>query len=365
MIRLPEWDSQFVAKSKWYTLIMNLYESGRAFIVLIIPWGLAVLRITPGMYHLYTIILFFCILCVLFTLEQAVWAVKRRNQRRMVFRLFETLPELVLLCISCMLWWLFFPGNILQAIAIWWLMGIALVLIRYASRRWALNEATLQTKDYRLFGRRLGRFSKRKKHDKASLLQLADKSAFARYTIMTLISDNPEIYASGEARRLLDADQFRVIVAHELGHSCSTYYVGYELADWIRKIFLVPLLASATTSVWANVPLAIGSSQVFIFLTAMTLIRQINNWLSMFLNRKRELGADLYGVEVTRTPVAFIEAMTKLAEVGIYNVFPNIFDTLALCSHPCTVKRLEHIANALDEPSKYSHRRRECLHQSN
>ena len=365
MIKLPEWDSDFTAKSKQYTLTMNLYESGRLVIVLMIPWGQSLLRIHSDEHHISTIIVFFCILCVLFVLEQALWAIKRHNTRRMFFNLLRTVPELGLLCCSCIFLWLFFPGNIFLSIAVWWIVGIALILSRYVWRRWALNEAIIQTKDYRLFGRRLGRFTKRIKHDKASLYQLADKSAFPRYTVMTLVSDNPDIYASGKAMLLFEADQFRAVVAHELGHSCSTHYVGFELGDYIRRIFFLPILATAMTVIFPKIAMMINLSPIFVFLILMTIIWQINHWLSIFLGRKRELGADLYSIEVTQTPLAFIEAMTKLAQVQPYNVFPNIFDSLALCSHPCIVKRLKHIINALDESSKQSHRKREHLHKNN
>jgi Zn-dependent protease with chaperone function len=130
------------------------------------------------------------------------------------------MPALMVFCGSCMLWSLVTSGNIAIAIGLWWLTGFVLGLIRYLVRRWALKEAVLKTKKYKLFGRRVGRLSKRTKHEKASLYQLADKSAFPKYSVMTLASNQPEIYASTVARTLLDHDQFRTIVAKELGHSC-------------------------------------------------------------------------------------------------------------------------------------------------
>ncbi len=352
MIELPEWDSEFVAKSKRYTRYMNAYRTGCTLFVFLVPWGQAVVFGTIfSQRHLLTIGVFFCVLGILLVSEQALWAIKRRNGRRMCFRLLATLPELGLLCGSCMLWLLLSPGNLALAIGVWWVTGFLLALIRYVARRWALKEAVLQTKNYKLFGRRVGRFSKRSKHDKASLYQLADKSAFARYSVMTLVSDKPEIYASVEARRLLDPDQFRVVVAHELGHSWSTHYVSYSVANWIRRMLLVPLLVSAAMAILAGAT-ASDQFQIFLFLTVMILIWQINSWAAMLLGRPRELGADLYGVEVTRTPAAFVEAMTKLAKVEPYNAFPNLFDTLALCSHPCTVKRLKRVATALSQSNE-------------
>lgn len=240
MIQLPEWDPAFVARSKRYTRRMNAYRAGRTLLVFLALWGqAAVLGINLRQRHLFVIGVFFCILGILFVSEQTLWAIKRRNGRRMCFSLLATLPELGLLCGSCMLWLLLSPGNLALAIGVWWVTGFLLALIRYVARRWALKEAVLQTKNYKLFGRRVGRFSKRAKHEKASLHQLADKSAFARYSVMTLISHKPQIYTSGEARRLLAPDQFRVVVAHELGHSWSTHHVSYAVVDWIRRMLLV------------------------------------------------------------------------------------------------------------------------------
>ena len=305
-----------------------------------------------------TIGIFFCILSILCVLEQALWSVKRHNNRRTAFCLLGTLPVLWVLCGSCMLWSFIPSGHLVLAIGLWWLTGFALVLVRYVTRRWAFKEAVLQTEKYKLFGRRVGRFSKRTKHEKASLYQLADKSAFPRHSVMTLISDEPKIYASPEARAMLDPDQFRTIVAHELGHSWSTHHVGYEVADWIRRLLFIPLLASAVTVLLGKMPTTAAQFSAPLFLATLALIWHLNNWMSTILGRPRELAADLYGVEVTRTPTAFVEAMAKLAEVEPYNVFPNLFDTLALCSHPCTVKRLKHVVAALSNPSRQGDRER-------
>jgi len=219
MVQLPEWDSEFVNRSKRCTRQTNLYRAGRTIVILLLPWTLwTVLGIINAELHAFIVVSFFATLCVLYVAEQGILAIKRRNSRRMIFHLIQTLPTLVLLCGSCVLWWFLFPGHIAVAIGLWWVTGFLLALLRYVARCWALREGVLQTKDYRLFGRRVGRFSKRIRHDKASLYQLADKSAFGRYCVMTLISDEPEIYASPEVRRLLDPDQFRTVVAHELGH---------------------------------------------------------------------------------------------------------------------------------------------------
>jgi Zn-dependent protease with chaperone function len=175
---------------------------------------------------------------------------------------------------------------------------------------------------------------------------------------MTLVSDEPNIYASPQARALLDPDQFRTIVAHELGHSWSTHYVNYQVVDWIRRLLFIPLLTSTVTVLLSKIPTVAGQTSTFLLLTALVLIWHLNNWMSTILGRPQELAADLYGVEVTRTPTAFVEAMAKLAEVEPYNVFPNLFDTLALCSHPCTVKRLKHVVAALSNPSRQGDRER-------
>lgn len=349
MIWQLEWDSEFVEQSRRYTRRMNTYKAGRTLLLIAAPWGLATTRLL-GMSvreHPYIVILlFFCTIAVLFALEQAIWAVKRRKKRRFVFRQLDTVPKLVLLCFFTMLWWQIFPGHIAFAIGTWWLFGILWALIRYVVIRWALKEADLQTKDYKLFGRRIGRFSKRYKHDKASLYYLPDKSAFDNYTIMTFVSFEPKIYVGSEARRILESHELRTIIAHELGHSLSLHIVSCEVADWIRRLFFVPLLVSAASTLIASVPLWTEQNQIFVFLIFVILIWHLNIWTSLLLGRPKESGSDLYAIEVTRTPESFVNAMTKLSEERPYNVFPNVFDTLGFCSHPCVVKRMRQVATA-------------------
>lgn len=162
MIQLPEWDSQFVAKSTRHMRHMNVYRTGRASVICLVPWGQAAVLGTIGAErHSFTTGVFFCGLSVLFVLEQAGWVVKRRNGRRLCFCLLETLPALPVLCGSCMLWSLVPSGNLVLAIGLWWLTGFVLALVRYVARRWALREAVLQTRDHKLFKRRSGRLSKR------------------------------------------------------------------------------------------------------------------------------------------------------------------------------------------------------------
>jgi Zn-dependent protease with chaperone function len=254
----------------------------------------------------------------------------------------------VLLCGLCVYWWLLFPGHIALAIGAWWAFGVFLALSRYAWRRWALAEAVLQTKDYRLFGRRTGRSVKRTKHDRASLYVLSEDSAFRRYTVMVLATDEPDVYVSSAVRSRLEPDQLRALIAHELGHSWSQHHVGCEVGEWVRRMFLVPFLGWLVSILLAVAPVQMKPILVFAFLTALALIWKINGWVADLLNRPIELGADLYAVEMTRTPEAFVEGMRRLAEFEPYNVFPNLFDVLGFCSHPCIVKRLERIAAALE-----------------
>ncbi len=354
MIALPEWESDFVRRSRRCTRRRNAYAAVRFLAVLVVPWTLA-LASSWGLgvvgRSFLAIVSFFGVVVILFVAEQVAWAVKRRQKRRAISALLCTVPELVLLCGLCVYWWLLFPGHIALAIGAWWAFGLLLGLWRYVWRRWALAEGIVQTKDYRLFGRRAGRSVKRVKHDRASLYVLPQDSAFRPGTVMVLTADEPEIYVSDDARLRLDADQLRVIIAHELGHSWSLHHVGYTLEEWTRKMFLVPFLGWLASVALAAAPARMEPILVFVFLTAMTLIWTVNGWAANLLNRPIELGADLYAVEMTRTPEAFVEGMRRLAEAEPYNVFPNLFDTLGFCSHLCVVKRLEHLAAALENAS--------------
>jgi Zn-dependent protease with chaperone function len=223
-------------------------------------------------------------------------------------------------------------------------------------RTWALREAVLLTKDYKLFGHRTGKFSKRIKHDRASLYALAEDSAFPRDTVMTLSGHQPDIYVGAEARRILDPDELRSAIAHELGHSWSQHYVGYELADWIRRLFFVPMLVSAGSALLARMAPWIDRHMIFAFLAMMTLAWEMNVWASHLLSRPRELAADLYAVEMTRTPQAFATGLVKLFESRPYNVPPNLLDALGLLSHPCVAKRLRCIAAAEEASDARPHR---------
>lgn len=349
MIWQPEWDSEFVEQSRRYTRRMNIYMACRTLLLILAPLGLAATRffgISVQDHPYLVIFLYFCTIAVLFALEQAIWAVKRCKKRRFVFRLLETVPKLALLCFFTIIWWQIFPGHIASAIGIWWLFGILWALMRYVVIRWALKEADLQTKDYQLFGRRIGRFSKRYKHEKASLYYLPDESAFDNYAVMTSVSFEPEIYVGSEARRILESHELRTVIAHELGHSLSLHIAGFEVADWTRRIFFVPVLVSASSKLMESTSLWSEQNELIIFLMLLTLIWHLNIWASYLLGRPKESGSDLYAVEVTKTPEAFVTAMTKLSEERSYNVFPNAFDTLGFCRHPCIVKRLRRVATA-------------------
>lgn len=351
MIALPEWESDFVRRSRRHTRKADAYAVVRFLMVFAAPWGLALTSFwgIGGADHAFRMIaIFFAVVVMLFGGEQIGRGVWRRQKRRAISALFYTVPELALLCALCIYWWLLFPGHIALAIAAWWAFGVFLGLSRYAWRRWALAEAVLQTRDYRLFGRRVGRSVKRAKHDKASLYGLAQKSAFHPGTVMVLRCDEPEVYVSSDARSRLEADQLRAIIAHELGHSWSQHHVGREVGEWVRRMFLVPLLGWVASILLAAAPVRTVPVLVSVFLTVLMLVWKFNAWMSNLLNRPRELAADLYAVEMTRTPEAFVEGMRRLVESEPYNVFPNLFDTLGFRSHPCIVKRLEHVAAAVN-----------------
>jgi Zn-dependent protease with chaperone function len=284
-----------------------------------------------------------------------MWTARHRSIRRLLFGIAKTIPMLIILYCTTMLSWLIFNRYVLFVFPVWWAVGFILALARHVSRKWALAEAVLQTKDYKLFGRRMTRFLKREKHDKATLYHLPEKSAFGSYTVMTLPSDVPDIYVGKQARTILKSDELRTIIAHELGHSWSQHYLGFELSDWIRKMLLVPCVFWAASECLTKTPIWSRNNEIIIFLATLTITWQFNLWVINLLQRPRELGADLYAVEMTKTPVSFIEALTKLAYAQRFNVFPNMFDTLGFYSHPCILKRLKRIETAYTKSNNKNH----------
>jgi hypothetical protein len=138
---------------------MYLYAAVRMLILLLIPWRLAprALASRPAGAHSFcSVLFFFGVVAVLFTPETVALAVRRGRRRWSIFRLLSVLSELLPLCLAIVLWWLLFPGHIALAIGIWWATGVFLIVSRYITRTWALKEAVLVTKDYRLFGRQMG-----------------------------------------------------------------------------------------------------------------------------------------------------------------------------------------------------------------
>ena len=116
-------------------------------------------------------------------------------------------------------------------------------------------------------------------------------------------------------------------------------------------MFFVPCLGWLVSMLLAAAPAKTEPILLFVLLTSLTLIWKLNGWVANLLNRPIELGADLYAVEMTRTPEAFVEGMKRLAELEPFDVFPNLFDTLGFWSHPCIMRRIEHVVAALEKES--------------
>ncbi len=124
--------------------------------------------------------------------------------------------------------------------------------------------------------------------------------------------------------------------------------MGSELSDWVRRIFLVPLLVSAASFAIETAGVQDELLRLSLFLDAAMLAWLLNTWASYLLGRQREFASDLYAIEVTRTPEAFAEGLTKLTEADEHNLVPNLFDTLGLFSHPCLTRRPDHLIRALE-----------------
>jgi STE24 endopeptidase len=170
---------------------------------------------------------------------------------------------------------------------------------------------------------------------------------------------NAMVIGLGNTRRivigdtLLDRytqDEIAFVVAHELGHQVHRdipKLIVVQTLTTLIGLFIVNLVLHAVVgSVTlyhgladpATMPLVAAALGVF----ALILLPVTNSY-----SRHVEHQADVYGLEATRDPQAFISAMTRLANQNLAEVEPSPLVEFMLHNHPSVGRRLAYArANA-------------------
>jgi len=131
-------------------------------------------------------------------------------------------------------------------------------------------------------------------------------------------------------------DEVETVIAHELGHHVHRDIpVGIALSAIITLVglYLAALVLARGAQMFGfSGPADIGSLPLFaLALGAFSLVTlPLNNAYS----RWREVRADVYALEATRKPQAFINAMTRLANQNLADADPEAWVVLFLYSHP-------------------------------
>lgn len=144
-----------------------------------------------------------------------------------------------------------------------------------------------------------------------------------------------------------EPDEVEVVLAHELGHyyykhiwhfiisGLATGLAGFYLVHKILKMLVDPLGLQEIHNI-AGLPIFM----LIIFLFLLFLMPFQNGY-----SRRLERQADRFALEKTKNPKAFIEAMKKLADQNLAEIFPHPWVEFILYSHPSIGKRIKFAEN--------------------
>lgn len=163
---------------------------------------------------------------------------------------------------------------------------------------------------------------------------------------------NAMVIGLGNTRRivlgdtLLDRytpDEIETVVAHELGHQVHSdipKLIAVETATTLVGLYLVNLVLHAVVAHFpqyhgladaATMPL-LGAALAVFALVMLPLTNGFSRWV--------EHQADVYALESTRKPQAFISAMTRLANQNLAELEPARIVEFLLYNHPSIGRRL-------------------------
>ncbi|MDI6761381.1 MAG: M48 family metalloprotease, partial [Candidatus Brocadiaceae bacterium] len=162
----------------------------------------------------------------------------------------------------------------------------------------------------------------------------------------------------GKTRRVIFSDtllesftpqEIQVVFAHELGHHVHrhiqklllmgslTVFAGLALVDYLLRE-IIPLFQGVGAR--CNVPLHdVATFPVFLLITGAfaLLLLPLENAYSRHLERQ----CDLYALDKTRNPQAFISAMEKLADKNLADRNPGSLIEYLFYDHPPISRRIE------------------------
>ncbi len=173
-------------------------------------------------------------------------------------------------------------------------------------------------------------------------LNLSSKTTAANAMVMGL-GNTRRIIVGDTLLERFTPDEIEVVVAHELGHQVHhdiPKLVAVEAVTTLGGLYLINLalhlvvghvarfggLADAATLPLLGVLLGIFG----------LLVLPLQNGFS----RRVERQADIYALETTRNPAAFIAAMTRLANQNLAELDPSPVVEFLLHNHPSTGKRI-------------------------
>lgn len=138
-------------------------------------------------------------------------------------------------------------------------------------------------------------------------------------------------------------DEIEVVVAHELAHQVHRdipKLIAFETVTTLGGLFVVNLVLHAVV---ARVPAYTGLADP----ATMPLLGAVLGVFFLVLlpltngySRRVEHSADVYALDVTRMPAAFISAMTRLANQNLAELEPPRPIEFFLYSHPATGRRI-------------------------
>jgi len=171
---------------------------------------------------------------------------------------------------------------------------------------------------------------------------------------------NAAVVGWGNTRRIIVSDtllqnfsgeEIEVIMAHELCHHVKNHiWQGMALqavltfgSFYAANVVLPPL----TRIFGFSGPQDIASFPI-LALVSMTLSLLLLPGVNYF-SRRLEIAADLYALDVTGDPFAFVSSMEKLADLNLANTSPNKIVAFIFHSHPSVEERINLAANRVGQ----------------